>query len=79
MMAAALVGFGLGAAAVFLARRLRYVAPPSPRRERPRTGYRAAADTEEDAAWRATLAELERLHCADSGEDQDDDEPPLGD
>jgi hypothetical protein len=78
MVAAAVVGFSLGAAAVFLSRRFRYVAPPSPRRERPRTGYRAA-DTEEDAAWRATLAELERLHCADPGDDSDDDEPPLGD
>jgi hypothetical protein len=76
MVAAAVVGFGLGVAAVFLSRRFRYVAPPSPRRERPRTGYRAA-DTEEDAAWRATLAELERLHCADSGDDPEGDEPPI--
>ncbi len=78
VMAAAVAGFGLGAAAMFLARRFRYVAPPSSRRERTRTPYRAA-DTEDDAAWRATLAEIERLHCGDSDDDPDDDEPSVED
>lgn len=70
MMAAAMVGFGLGAAAMFVARRFRYVAPPSSRTQRPRTPHRSP-----EADWQAQLDELARRYTSPGGDEQDDEEP----
>lgn len=77
MMAAAVVGFGLGAAAMLLARRVRYVAPPSSRRERPR---RPRVHVASDAEWQAQLDEIARRYAdpgdsSDGDDEQDEDEP----
>lgn len=70
MMAAAVVGFGLGAAAMFLARNFRYVAPPPSRPQRPRKP-RLSPD---EAAWQAQLDEIARRYADPGDEEEDDDE-----
>jgi len=78
MVAAAVAGFGLGAAAVFLARRLRYVPPAPSHQERPRSTY-PASHIASDAGWQAQLEEIERRFADGSSDDPDDDEPSLRD
>jgi len=75
MVAAGVVGFGLGAAAMFLARRFRYVAPSSSRPQRPR---RPHPHIPSDAEWQAQLDEIARRYADPDGDEQDEDEPAPG-
>jgi hypothetical protein len=70
-MAAAVVGFGLGAAAMFLARHFRYVPPPPSRRPRPQKPRLSP----EEAAWQAQLDEIARRYTDPAGDEEDEEEP----
>jgi hypothetical protein len=69
MAAAAVVGFGLGAAAMYLARRFRYAPPPSVRHDRPRHPRR-----ESDVPWHSPLDTFDFGFSGDPGDEQDDEE-----